>query len=277
MADRFNIFQPDSVKVSSNLQAEQFIPEQVVRVMANDLADSAREKIIGRVSAGEFPGNPDGTGPVRTQGYSTNPASFPLRRVGDASRTRSSRYDSLGRKVETRAGSTPGADLFSKGGNPWIYVPGGYAQFRSMAGLPSGTVTLSFTGRLLEDLVVKPTIERFGESGMSAAATVVGGGKIGSGAVGRGFSKAFDLDFGLSEVIASIHLSVGFSTQSSWRIARHQAEQYDRHFALLTTEEKTELRTEAMRLARTAREKYGTSAPSVGPRNEEGQFIPIDL
>jgi len=271
VAGRFNLF----IKITSNLQAEQFIPEQVVRVMADGLAESAREKILGRVTRGEFPGNPDGTGPVRTQGYSTNPASFPLRRVGDASRTRTSRYDTLGRQVESRAGSTPRVDVFRRSGNPWTWVPGGYTQFRAMAGLPSAPVTLSFTGRLLEDLVVKPTIERFGEEGMTAAATVVGGGKIASGAVGKGFSKAFDLDFGLADVIASIHLSIGFSTQSSWRIARYQAEGYDRHFALLTPEEKTELGREALSLARTARKQYSTSSPSVAPRNERGQFISI--
>jgi hypothetical protein len=58
-----------------------------------------------------------------------------------------------------------------------------------MAGLPSAPVTLSFTGRLLEDLVVKPTIERFGEEGMTAAATVVGGGKIASGAMVRASAR----------------------------------------------------------------------------------------
>jgi hypothetical protein len=40
-----------------------------------------------------------------------------------------------------------------------------------MAGLPSGRVTLSFTRLLLEDLVVKPSIERFGDSGVEAAGT----------------------------------------------------------------------------------------------------------
>jgi hypothetical protein len=115
VAGRFNLFSPDSIKITSNLQAEKFITEQVFRVMANDLAESAREKILGRVTRGEFPGNPDGTGPVRTQGYSTNPASFPLRRVGDASRTRRSRYDALGSQVESRAASAPGANVFRRG------------------------------------------------------------------------------------------------------------------------------------------------------------------
>jgi len=275
----FNLFKPDSIQVSSSLQAEQFIPKKVVDVMAKELAESAQEKIISRVSSGKFPGNPDGTGPVRQKSYSTGSRSFPMFRHGDASRTRSSRYESMMGRVQSQASqSSSGVSSWrSKSGNPWVYVPGGYSRLRSIAGLPSGNVTLSFTGRLMEDLVVKPVIEKFGERGMSAAATMVGGGKIGSGRVSSGFSKSFDLDFDLAEVIASIHLKVGFSTQSSWRIARWQATRYQNHFALLTPSEKTELRTEGMRLAKSARDKYGTASPSHAPKNEQGQFIPIDL
>ena len=137
-------------------------------------------------------------------------------------------------------------------------------------------MTLSFTGRLLEDLVVKPPIRRYGESGMSTAATMVGGGKIRSGGVPSGFQKSFDLDFDLAEVIASIHLNIGFSTQSSWRIARWQADRYNHHFALLTRGEQKELQIEGLRLAREARTKYGTPSPSHAPQNQIG-FIPIDI
>ncbi len=143
-----------------------------------------------------------------------------------------------------------------------------------MAGLPSGRVTLSFTERLLEDLVVKPVIERYGESGMNRAATMIGGGV---GSTSTGYSKAFKHDFGLADMIASIHLSIGFSTQSSWRIARWQTTRYNNHFALLTPSEKTEMKTEGMRLAKRARDEYGSSSPSYAPTNEKGQFIPIDL
>jgi hypothetical protein len=269
----FNIMQPESVEVAADIQRSSFIPENVVRVMARDLAGSAKDKILGRVKNGHFPGNPDGTGPTRTQQYSDEEAAFPLRRVNDKSRTRTRRYNRLGRRVESRAGSN-GTNVFQRGGNPWIYVPGGYAQFRSMAGRSTGMVNLSLTGRLLEDLVVKPTIERYGEENMNRAAMMVGGGIGGTSA---GYSKAFDMDFGLAGIIASIHMNIGFSTQSSWRIARHQADTYDRHFALLTPEEKTDLQREVLRLALTAREKYGASSPSVAPRDDQGQFIPIRL
>lgn len=276
---RFNLFQPDSIQVSSNLQADQFIPKKVVDVMAKELAESARDKIISRVSSGKFPGNPDGTGPVRSKSYSTGTRSFPMFRHGDASRTRSSRYEGMMGRVKAAA-EQPGNGVNSwrsRSGNPWVYVPGGYSRLRSLAGLPSGSVTLSFTGRLMEDLVVKPAVERFGESGVNAAASAVGGGKIRTGGVGAGFSKSADIDFGLADVIASIHLKIGFSTQSSWQVARWQAQRYNNHFALLTPSEKTDLKIEGMRLAKKARGKFGTSSPSVAPRNEKGQFIPIDL
>lgn len=269
----YNVLQPESVEITSDIQASKFIPEKVVEVMAGELAKSAEQKIQGRASRGEFPGNPDGTGPVRSQSYSDRPSTLPLRRIGDASRTRTSRYNRLGRRVESRAGSGD-SQLVQRGGNPWIYVPGGYAQFRRMAGLPAGRVTLSFTGRLMEDLVVKPVIERYGESGMNRAATIIGGG---IGGTGTGYSKAFKHDFGLADIIASIHLSIGFSTQSSWRVARQQADQYDRYFALLTPDEKTDLQREGLRLAKKARSKYGTRTPSFAPRGEDGQFIPINL
>jgi len=117
-----------------------------------------------------------------------------------------------------------------------------------MAGLPSGNVTLSFTGRLLKDLVVKPVVEQFGQSGVTAAATQVGGGKIGggSGSVLSGFQKSGNMDFGLADVIAQINLKVGFRTQASWRVANWQARRYNNHFALLTPSEKTELKREGL-------------------------------
>lgn len=270
----FNIFQPDSIQVSSTLQAEKFIPKQVVDVMARELAESAKSKIITRVSSGKFPGNPDGTGPVRTKQYSSGSRSFPMTRQGDSSRTRSSRYESMMGRVQAQAGQSEGGvtSWRAASGNPWVYVPGGYSRFRRIAGLPSGNVTLSFTGRLMEDLVVKPAIERFGEGGISAAAAVVGGGSVGGG-----FQKSFDMDFSLSEVIASIHLKIGFSTQSSWRIARWQSQRYGNHFALLTPSEKQDLKLEGLRLAKSARSKYGTSSPSYAPRGRGGGFIPINL
>jgi len=272
---RFNLFSPDEIQVTSNLQADQFIPENVVRVMASQLADSAEEKIISRVSEGKFPGNPDGTGPVRTETYSSGSRSFPLTRPNEKSRTRKGRYESMMGRVQAQAGQEGnGVSSFrSSTGRPWVYVPGGYSRLRRIAGLPSGRVNLSFTGRLLEDLVVKPSIERFGESGVSAAATQIGG--VGN-TVG-GFKASGQHDFGLADVIASIHIQIGFSTQSSWRIARWQAERYNHHFALLTPGEKTELKQEGLRLAKRARSKYGQASPSFAPRGESGQFIPIDL
>ncbi|MCS3645417.1 hypothetical protein GGP67_003003 [Salinibacter ruber] len=141
----YNVLQPESVEITSDIQASSFIPENVVKVMAGELAKSTEQKIQGRVSRGEFPGNPDGTGPVRSQSYSDRPSTLPFRRIGYASRTRTSRYDRLGRRVESRAGSGD-SQLVQRGrGNPWIYVPGGYAQFRCVAGLPSGVFALSPT------------------------------------------------------------------------------------------------------------------------------------
>jgi len=277
---KFNLFNPDEITVSSNLQAEKFIPKNVVRVMARDLADSAEEKIISRVSEGKFPGNPDGTGPVRKKRYSTGSRSFPLTRPEEGSRTRQGRYESMVGRVQAGAENSERASTFrSSSGRPWVHVPGGYARFRRMAGLPSGNVTLSFTGRLMEDLVVKPVIEQFGQGGVTAAATQVGGGKIGggSGSILSGFQKSGNMDFGLADVIAEINLKIGFSTQASWRIANWQARRYNNHFALLTPSEKTELKREGLRLAQKARSKYGTKSPSTAPRSESGQFIPINL
>jgi len=275
---KFNLFNPDEITVSSNLQAEKFIPKNVVRVMARDLADSAEEKIISRVSEGKFPGNPDGTGPVRKKRYSTGSRSFPLTRPEERSRTRQGRYEGMASRVQAGAENSEGASTFrSSSGRPWVHVPGGYARFRRMAGLPSGNVTLSFTGRLLEDLVVKPVIEQFGEEGVTVAATQVAGGKIESGSVLSGFQKSGNMDFELADVIAEINLKVGFSTQASWRIANWQARRYNNHFALLTPSEKTELKREGLRLAQKARSKYGTKSPSTAPRSESGQFIPIKL
>jgi hypothetical protein len=111
---------------------------------------------------------------------------------------------------------------------------------------------------------------------MSAAATMVGGGKIRSGGVTSGFQKSSDLDFALAEVIASIHLTIGFSTQSSWRIARWQAERYNHNFGFLTPDERRELKIEALRWAREARTKYGTSFPTFAPQDQSG-FVPITL
>jgi hypothetical protein len=45
-------------------------------------------------------------------------------------------------------------------------------------------MALSFTGPLLKDLVVKPTLKRYGEFGMTAAATVVQGAKFETAALG---------------------------------------------------------------------------------------------
>ena len=275
---KFNLFQPDSITVTSNMQAGDFIPERVVAVMGRQMADRAKETILRRVSTGKFPGNPDGTGPVRTEEYSTGSRSFPMRRLGDKSRTRSTRYASMMGRVQDAA-DQPNSDVRSwrsKNGNPWVYVPGGYSRLRSIAGLSSGKVTMSFTGRLLEDLVVKPSIERYGEEGVMKAATMVGGGKIGSGSVERGFSKSYDLDFGLADVIASISLKIGFSTQSSWQIAKWQGRRYGHYFALLTPDEKQRLRLQGARLARKAREKYGTDAPTYAPQDSQG-FVPINL
>lgn len=271
----FNIFSPDEITVTSNLQSDQFIPKRVVSVMAKQLAGSAEEKILSRVSQGKFPGNPDGTGPVRTESYSSGSRSFPLTRPNEKSRTRKGRYEGMMSRVKAQAeqGGSGVASWRSQSGRPWVYVPGGYSRLRSMAGLPSSRVDLSFTGRLLEDLVVKPTIERFGNSGVAAAGAQIGG--IGNTA--GGFDKSAKMDFGLADVLASIHIKIGFSTQSSWRVARWQAERYNHHFALLTPGEKTELKREGLSLAKTARSKYGTKSPSLAPRNDSGQFIPIDL
>ena len=278
---KFNLFQPDSITVTSNIQAGDFIPERVAEVMGREMADRAKETILQRVSKGKFPGNPDGTGPVRTETYSTGSRSFPMTRMGDKSRTRSSRYESMMSRVQATASqSDNGVQSWrSKNGNPWVYVPGGYSRLRSIAGLPSGKVTMSFTGRLLEDLVVKPSIERYGREGELTAASQIVSGKVGGGgadSIGTGFSKSFDLDFELADVIASISLKIGFSTQSSWQIAKWQGQRYGHYFALLTPKEKQELRVEGARLARKAREKYGTDAPTYAPQDSQG-FVPINL
>jgi hypothetical protein len=65
---------------------------------------------------------------------------------------------------------------------------------------------------------------------MSAAATQIDaiGNTVG------GFKVSAQHDFRLADLIASSHIKSGISTQSSWRVARSQAERCNRHFALLT-------------------------------------------
>lgn len=105
----------------------------------------------------------------------------------------------------------PKQHAYDELGIPMPVGRGGLCAVTVHGGPAECPVTLSFSGRLLEDLVVKPSIERFGDSGVEAAAAQIGG----VGNIGGGFSRSLDMDFDLAEVIASIHLSLGFSTQSS--------------------------------------------------------------
>lgn len=123
---------------------------------------------------------------------------------------------------------------------------------------------------LLEALVVRPSIERFGESGVSAAATMVGGGKTGGGAgsVLSRCQRSGGLGVDLAVVIAWIHLKMRVCTQSARRNARWQATRYDYHLALLTPSGKTELRRKGIGLAQRARSKFGSKRPSTARRKD---------
>jgi len=53
---------------------------------------------------------------------------------------------------------------------------------------------------------------------------------------------------------------------------RQQEERYGHYFALLTPDEKQDLRLEAMQLVSKARSKYGTDASSFAPQGSQGLY-----
>lgn len=261
------------IEVTSKIHVDDFLPEQVTRNVGNQLAASAEARIISRTMEGKFPGNPQGTGGLQRKRYSRAPAFIPATRIGDRT-SRKRRYEKKAQRARGMAQQGAGGLDFlrSRAGNPWLYVPGGYAQFRSLAGLQSSFVSLSFTGKMLEDMTVRPVFKDV-EDVFKAALTLTGG-KVGSSIAA---SKSSFVQQQVEGEIGTISLQIGFETQSSWQIAKWQGERYSNYFALLTPEEQREIREEARNLLSRARATFGTENPSFAPRDPEtGQFIPID-
>ena len=269
---RFNVFSPKNIEVAVDIQRGSFLPTRVTEAVARNLEEEGRQAMIDRAKAGELPATPDGRGTASSE-YSSVDNSFPMTRIGASSPTRKNRYEARMGRVQALASqrSSDVRSWKSRNGNPWVYVKGGYRRFRGLAGLQNDRVSLSFTGKLHDDLRVKSVFRPVKNE--KRASMMIAGGVGGT----SGRAKQIRSQFDLSNEIGSIELKIGFATQSSWRIAKWQSERYGNHLPVWTPNDVRALRRSAMERLRNARSKYGGDSPGFAPRGASGKFIPIDL
>lgn len=250
----------------------QLLGQQVVRSAARLAAEDARRLLTERTEQGNLLGDPSGTSGLVRKHYSTHGAMIPLVRTGEDSPTRRARYDALAARVRQQA---QGENVtVSREGIPWIYVPGGYAQFRRAAGLNAEMITLSFTGRMLEDLRIMPRIEAANPPRtLRLKRSFRVAGKFPRSVLMKDAQRAQDRRLGGWQ----ISLRIGFATQSSWRIAYWQGRRYGNYFAAFTPEEEREVGRLLSEYLSRARERFGGPSRVFAPRGEHGHFIPFDL
>lgn len=125
----------------------------------------------------------------------------------------------------------------------WVYFPGGYKQMRALAGLPSASVDLVFTGKMLKDLSVTSIISQ-------TAPTSKRGKKS----------------------VAKVVIGVGFKTQGSARTAervKYGGGKFGRPFVFYTDEEVNFLQAYL--------EVLMLDAIGLAPRDARGRFVKLSI
>jgi hypothetical protein len=252
-----------------NLNLDYDIKPGHLLSLGRGLARDAEELIRDRMGAGELSANPMGTGGTKEFHYKERPLWLPAESTAQerGGRRRLNKYKEV---IEARRkrGINPHLSIkrtnvfneesgeMERTGRENIRFDRGWADARGLVGLRTDRVDLIFSGQLRDEVKVHPTIEYLGTETMtsgrgksrlkhdSSMTRTVVGMRNATGKQRTKIARQLEDEFGNTSNHYSIGLEVGFSSESSWRIAMYHAMR-GIHFAYVSEDDLASLMDEA--------------------------------